>query len=198
MLRPVLLVVSGPPASGKTTLARLLAGRLAWPVLAKDSFKEALFDSLGVGDADWSRRLSEAAFARQSQAADRILAQGVSLVVEGNFRAAHRPALAALAARHGASLAQIACRASPATLAARRAARASSSVRHAGHLDRTAGPGCADGLYAPLGVEPTVLYDGDGPLPDAATLDAMLAALSAPARDTARSASCRSPWRAGS
>ena len=197
-MRPFLLLVSGPPASGKTTLARLLAGRLGWPLLGKDSFKEALFDSLGVGDADWSRRLSEAAFARQSEAADRILARGGSLVIEGNFRAAHRPALAALAARHGAVLAQVACRASPATLAARRAARANTADRHAGHLDRIAGAACVDDPYAPLASEPTVLYDGDGPLPDAQALDAMLAALSAPGCDRSRSASCRSPWRAGS
>lgn len=179
-MRPFLLLVSGPPASGKTTLARPIAGRLGWPLLEKDAFKEALFAALGAGDADWSRRLSEAAFARQAAAAAEILARGGSLVMEGNFRAAHHAALAGLAARHGAGLAQVACRASPATLAARRAARARSGSRHAGHLDAMRSCGPADDLYAPLAVEPTVLHDGDGPLPDAGSLTAMLAALGLP------------------
>jgi predicted kinase len=55
-----LLVVTGAPATGKSTIATRLATTLGWPLLAKDDLKEALFDVLGTGDRQWSRRLSDA------------------------------------------------------------------------------------------------------------------------------------------
>jgi AAA domain len=54
------VVVSGLPGSGKTTRPRALARELAVPFLAKDTIKEALFDSLGAGDVEWSKRLGGA------------------------------------------------------------------------------------------------------------------------------------------
>jgi len=36
------VVVSGPPASGKTTLARTIAPALDLPLIAKDTIKQAL------------------------------------------------------------------------------------------------------------------------------------------------------------
>lgn len=207
MQERILLVVSGPPASGKTTLGRLLAERLGWPLLEKDAFKEALFDTLGTGDADWSRRLSEAAFARQYAAAHGILAGGRSVVLEGNFRLSHCPALTALAERGGAELAQVACRASPRTLEARLAARQAGGLRHPGHADGAlAGRAAALAAYAPLPIGRTVAFDSEAATDVAALLDALrirgrsprpgcgrTGRPSAPARGTARSASC--PWR---
>jgi predicted kinase len=58
-----LVVVSGLPGAGKTTLAVPLAAALDVPLLAKDTVKEALFDSLGTGDRAWSRRLGAASMA---------------------------------------------------------------------------------------------------------------------------------------
>lgn len=55
------VIVSGLPGSGKSTLARRLAPALGLPLLDKDDILEALFDSLGVGDADWRQRLSRSA-----------------------------------------------------------------------------------------------------------------------------------------
>jgi predicted kinase len=55
------IVVSGIPASGETTLARRLGEHLGMPVISKDTIKEALFDVLGTGDLERSRELGRAA-----------------------------------------------------------------------------------------------------------------------------------------
>jgi predicted kinase len=59
---PLLVVVTGASGSGKSTIAQDLASELGLPLLAKDDVKEALFDTLGVGDRDWSRRLGVATY----------------------------------------------------------------------------------------------------------------------------------------
>jgi predicted kinase/ketosteroid isomerase-like protein len=56
-----LLVVTGLPGSGKSTLGRQLADALGWSFLDKDDVLEALFDSLGFPDPDARSRLSRAA-----------------------------------------------------------------------------------------------------------------------------------------
>ncbi|MFK0223981.1 AAA family ATPase [Streptomyces vinaceus] len=57
------VVVSGAPASGKTTLAFPLASALGWPILSKDLIKECLHDALAgpAYDRAYSTRLSRAA-----------------------------------------------------------------------------------------------------------------------------------------
>ena len=54
------VLVSGLPGSGKTTISRPLADALDLPLLARDSIKETLWDSLGAGDLAWSRKLGAA------------------------------------------------------------------------------------------------------------------------------------------
>jgi hypothetical protein len=55
------VIVSGLPASGKSTLGAAVATALGLPLLDKDDLLEALFDTLGVGDAGWRNQLSRAA-----------------------------------------------------------------------------------------------------------------------------------------
>jgi hypothetical protein len=55
------IVVSGLPASGKSTVARAIADALRLPRLDKDEILEGLFDTLGVGDLAWRHKLSRAA-----------------------------------------------------------------------------------------------------------------------------------------
>jgi 2-phosphoglycerate kinase len=61
---PLVVLVGGPPASGKTTLAGRLASELGLPLIAKDGLKETLLDAV-EGDVDLrrSQTLGRAAFA---------------------------------------------------------------------------------------------------------------------------------------
>jgi predicted kinase len=140
---PDLIMVGGAPASGKSQLSQQLALRYLAPLCAKDAFKEILFGTLGSGEGlgagrvDWSRSLSNASFALMFHLADVLLqAQVPRVLLDGNFRPGeHEGPVQALLARSGARLIQILCRASPATRAARLAARAGDAARHRAHHD---------------------------------------------------------------
>ena len=159
---PVLVVVTGPPAAGKTTLARFLAPRLGVPLLAKDDVKETLHDEVGPGDGSraWSGRLGRAAYRVLHDHARRILAAGGSVMVEANFDQARAVApLRALVDETGCRLVQLLLRVDPDTVVRRYAARAGSPERHPGHLDavvleewRATPPGPAAPLDLPGGV----------------------------------------------
>jgi predicted kinase len=58
----LLVIVSGAPGSGKTTLARRLGAALRLPLLLKDDLKEALYESLGADDREQSRQLGRASY----------------------------------------------------------------------------------------------------------------------------------------
>lgn len=124
---PLLVVVTGPPAAGKTTIARALAARLRLPLIAKDTIKEALFDGLGSGDLEWSQRLGTGTYLAMLAVAEESVTAGASLVLEANFVRGGESRLAALPAR----FVQIHCSAPLEVLLARYAGR----ERHPGHVD---------------------------------------------------------------
>ena len=55
------VVVSGPPAGGKSTLAPVLARDLGLPLVAKDTIKDALMSVLPVPDVETSRQIGRGA-----------------------------------------------------------------------------------------------------------------------------------------
>lgn len=136
MEQPHLVLVAGPPAAGKTTIAHQLARALHWPLLCKDTLKEALFDYLGAGDRAWSQRLGYATIQTMYILAGEILEAGAPLILESTFTHPHTPGeLEALLARTGARLTVIYCHAAPEVLSARFNARIGVD-RHPGHVDQ--------------------------------------------------------------
>jgi predicted kinase len=81
-----LVLVSGPPAAGKTTLAVPLAAELGFALLAKDRIKETLHDALGFeADLAWSRRLGAATM----ELLWALAADSPAAVLEANFWSDH-------------------------------------------------------------------------------------------------------------
>lgn len=87
---PALIIVSGLPASGKSTLAERIAGELGWPLFTKDAFKETLYDAASIDPARFDRQASSLlgaqAVAILLGVATTLIEAGVSTVIESNFR----------------------------------------------------------------------------------------------------------------
>lgn len=128
---PTLVVVTGPPASGKSTIADALARRARLPLIAKDPIKEILFDSFGWSDRAWSRKVGIGTYPLLYAAAEAILRSGRSLVLEANF--ANEWSRDHLADLPPNRFVQVHCTASDDVLLERYAARLRDGSRHPGH-----------------------------------------------------------------
>lgn len=124
---PPFVIVSGPPASGKSTLAPALAEALHLPLVAKDTIKDALMSVLPVPDVEASRQIGRAAVRAMFAVA---AASPVGAVIESNLY--RRVAGDDLRALPG-PVVEVFCRCDREVAAARYRARA--GTRHAGHFD---------------------------------------------------------------
>lgn len=125
------VVVNGPPASGKSTLAGPLAAALGLPLIAKDTIKDALLTTLGADDVAASNRLGAAAIETMFAVA---AASPVGAVLDANLR---RSFAAPEIERLPGPVVEVFCRCDPAVAADRYRRRA--GTRHAGHFDEARG-----------------------------------------------------------
>jgi predicted kinase len=132
----VRVFVSGAPGTGKTTVAAELARQLQVPMLSLDVIKEALGDSLGLGDQRWSDHVGDAA----AEALFRLAASFPSVVAEGWWRRERRER----AMREFAGWVEVFCRCDPEVAAQRMRARAA-DARHPIHRD-VINPAILDGV----------------------------------------------------
>lgn len=167
---PTYVVVSGPPGSGKTTLAGALAGELGLPLLAKDTIKQALMSVLDVPDVEVSRRVGRASVA----ALLAVAADSGRGVLESAW---HRSrAVLDLLALPG-PVVEVHCRCSREVASQRYRARSGS--RAAGHFDDLRLPGelWNDDVAQPVaGGWPVVEVDTEAPVDVAAVADLVRAA----------------------
>lgn len=131
---PLLCLVSGAPACGKTTLARRLSQALSWPMASKDEIKERLFDEVGFASRAEKVRLGQAAGRILIYFGAQQLSCGQSCILESNFSHADRPALEALAHQDGVRVATVQLRCQPDVLYRRFVARDQDESRHRGHV----------------------------------------------------------------
>ena len=152
------MVVSGPPASGKTTLSRAIAPVLGLPLIAKDTIKQALMTVLPVPDVAASRVVGRASVA----ALLAVAGESGGAVLESVWHRSY--ALDDLRNLPG-PVVEVFCRCDPVLAAERYALRAGS--RDAGHFDasRATGELWNDEVARPVaGGWPVIEVDTAGPV----------------------------------
>lgn len=133
---PVLIIVSGLPGAGKSTLSQRLANHFVLPLVQKDMIKETLCDILECTTLSQSQLYGRASIALLYQFAAAILKAGRSCIIESVFHPAFSvPDLLKLQQDCPFSLLQIYCRAEITVLAERVKQRWESGQRHRGHME---------------------------------------------------------------
>ena len=131
-----MIIITGRPCTGKTTLGRKLSRELHLSFISRDDLKECLFDSLGWKDRAWSRKLGGASYHVLYQFVESLLAAGHSLIVESNFNPeSDTSRFLDLNRKYGFNPVQIHCRTDSEVLFERFKARSESGERHPGHVD---------------------------------------------------------------
>ena len=145
---PTLIIVSGAPGSGKTTLAHRLASDLRLPLISKDELKESLADATGVPpDVAASTQLGLAAYAVLYFVARQLLEAPAGVIIESNFRrGVSEPELRPLLPWSDPCL--IHCTAAPGVVLRRYGERYDQGGRHPAHLDADRAAALADDLAA--------------------------------------------------
>ena len=160
---PRVILVSGAPGSGKTTLATSLAAELHLPLISRDAIKEALCDVLGAPTVERSQAIGAASYRVLYEVLDRLVGARVDAVVESNFR--RRRSEDELGRFRGRSEMRIVhCTAPRAVVLERYARRTAGGDRHAGHHDAARleplGDDLSAGRFAPIELDvPTLTVD---------------------------------------
>lgn len=131
-----LIIISGRPATGKTTLGRKISKYLNVPILCRDDIKESLFDSLGFNDREQSRKIGGASFKLLYDLTEKFLNANTPLIVETFFHPEHdRDKFSELKSKYNLRLLEINCIAKADIRHKRFINRNESGERHPGHVD---------------------------------------------------------------
>lgn len=133
-LRPFVVIISGVPGAGKTTLAWQLSRLLHVPMLSRDDIKTGLHVSAESDDPSDVWQFASRAFEVFYETAENYLRADVSIVIEAAFHAGYsEPELAALAELGNLVHLEVA---TPHDVSLRRyRARAEAGLRHPAHND---------------------------------------------------------------
>lgn len=168
-MKPLLILVSGYPGTGKTTLAEKISERFRIPWFGKDEFKEISFDVLGSTDRAWSKKMGQLAFRIIYKNARKLLKTGSPVILEALFSPVGlvQDELAKVTSGLDVEILQVIC-ACPAEIALERfKSRWISGGRHVGHREQENFQEVEEMLkkdFEPVPIEgKTIYYDSTNP-----------------------------------
>ena len=137
MQKSTLIIFTGLPGTGKTTLSERLSNELNIPLIAKDAIKEMMFDELGWATKEFTTKLTLTTFQIMDYVIEGQLRAGNNLIVESNFM----PRLSNdrfqnWQQKYNCNVIQIVCRTDLKVLA-KRCHERSLTNRHPGHGDKS-------------------------------------------------------------
>ena len=86
MDNPLLIVVTGRPGSGKTTLANTLAKRIHCPAFCRDEFKEGFVNTMGSDHQSLGKDVNKDIYESFFQIVSFVISKRISLVIEAAFQ----------------------------------------------------------------------------------------------------------------
>ncbi len=136
MHKPLLIIVSGPSCSGKSTLAKKISEKFQLPLITKDNIKELIFDNLGWSDREWSKKVGGTSNKLLTYFLDSMLISKQPMMIESNFKKElDTKSILEKLSKFGYSPLQIMCQCDGQVLFERFKKRSESSERHPGHND---------------------------------------------------------------
>jgi len=136
MKQPQLIIITGLPGTGKTTLGHYVSEKLNIPFFSKDDIKDKLFDGLGWSDREWSQKIGGVSYNIFYYVVESLLKANTSLIIETNFNPKFaNKTIKEIHNKYNCISLQIRCITDGEVLFNRFKDRAESTSRHPGHAD---------------------------------------------------------------
>lgn len=158
-----LIIISGLPGTGKTTLSKKIADKLNIPLVGVDAIKEVTWDTMGHEfDFEFSDKLGKTAFELLFYFIEANLSKGVSLVAEAHFNPErNNERLNKLKQKYNVNILQIHCDCEIEALRKRFKERMEKETYHKGHRHTISLYG-EDRIMRSLGAENRIRLTIDG------------------------------------
>jgi broad-specificity NMP kinase len=136
MQKSIIVIITGMPGTGKTSLGKALSEKYHFPMISKDGLKERMFDTLGWNDKEWSLKISAASHRVMDYIIEEELKANHSIIVESNFKHdIDSERFKHIQERFGCEIVQVLCWANGEMIFERFISRIDNAERHHGHVE---------------------------------------------------------------